>query len=143
MVRKIKVEINFDKRWLYTFIVVGILAIIGVGVYAVGGVSHSSDEITEVDPTVNNSVKDGVDWTELTGIPSDFADGVDNMGDVTKTIGIWKCLSYDCSCGPQPYCNGQIIYQETQPYCGCGFSIMGECKASGTYPCPNLGYLVE
>jgi hypothetical protein len=32
----------------------------------------------EIDPTVNPSVKDGVDWTELTGIPAGLADGIDN-----------------------------------------------------------------
>ncbi len=40
-----KVTINFSKRWLYTFIAIGILAIIGVGVYAVAGVSHDLDEL--------------------------------------------------------------------------------------------------
>lgn len=34
----------------------------------------------ENDPTVNASVKDGVDWSELTGIPAGFADGIDNTG---------------------------------------------------------------
>jgi hypothetical protein len=34
----------------------------------------------ETDPTVNANVKDGVDWTELTGIPGGFADGIDNTG---------------------------------------------------------------
>jgi len=34
----------------------------------------------ETDPTVNESVKDGVDWTEVTGIPGDIADG-DDVGD--------------------------------------------------------------
>ncbi len=40
-----KVIINLSKRWLYTFMVIGILAIIGVGVYAVAGVSHDLDEV--------------------------------------------------------------------------------------------------
>jgi len=35
----------------------------------------------ESDPTVAASVKDGVDWTELTGIPAGFSDGVDNVND--------------------------------------------------------------
>lgn len=34
----------------------------------------------ETDPTVNASVKDGVDWSELSGVPTDFADGVDDVG---------------------------------------------------------------
>ena len=33
---------------------------------------------SETDPTVPASIKDGIDWSELTGIPADFADGVDN-----------------------------------------------------------------
>ena len=36
--------------------------------------------ITETDPTVLASVKDGVDWTEVTGIPAGFADGIDDVG---------------------------------------------------------------
>ncbi len=32
----------------------------------------------ETDPTVNANVKDGIDWTELSGIPAGFADGIDN-----------------------------------------------------------------
>ena len=33
---------------------------------------------SESDPTVASSVKDGVDWSELTGIPSGFSDGTDD-----------------------------------------------------------------
>jgi hypothetical protein len=40
---------------------------------------------TETDPTVEASVKDGVSWTELSGIPGDFADGVDNVGISSET----------------------------------------------------------
>ena len=35
---------------------------------------------SESDPTVAASVKDGVSWEEVSGIPSGFADGVDNVG---------------------------------------------------------------
>ncbi|MCK5681754.1 hypothetical protein KAI46_13175, partial [bacterium] len=40
---------------------------------------------TETDPTVLSSVKDGVSWSELIGIPTGFSDGVDNDsgGDIT------------------------------------------------------------
>jgi len=41
--------------------------------------------ISETDPTVAASVKDGVDWSELTGIPAGFADGTDN--DTTYSAG--------------------------------------------------------
>ncbi len=36
--------------------------------------------VTETDPTVPDSIKDGIDWSEVSGIPSGFADGVDNVG---------------------------------------------------------------
>ena len=35
----------------------------------------------ELDPTVDESVKDGVDWTELSGIPAGFLDGSDDVDD--------------------------------------------------------------
>ena len=41
-------------------------------------VTQDAATYMENDPTVNPSVKDGVDWTELTGIPTGLADGVDN-----------------------------------------------------------------
>lgn len=46
----------------------------------------SSDFISsETDPSVLPSIKDGVDWTEISGIPADFADGVDNTGTQDET----------------------------------------------------------
>ena len=38
--------------------------------------------ISETDPTVDASVKDGVSWDEVTGIPAGFADGIDNVGTI-------------------------------------------------------------
>jgi len=85
-----KVIINFSNRWLYTIIAIGILAIIGVGVYAVAGVSHSADEIEEVDPTVPSSIKDGITWTEISSRPAGLDDGddvggADNLGNHIAT----------------------------------------------------------
>lgn len=40
---------------------------------------------TETDPTVAASVKDGVSWTELTAIPTGFADDIDNVGLTAET----------------------------------------------------------
>ncbi|MDH4028455.1 MAG: hypothetical protein OEU95_06475, partial [Nitrospirota bacterium] len=45
----------------------------------------------ETDPTVNASVKDGVDWSEISGIPAGFADGVDNTG----SADIWNSSGSD------------------------------------------------
>lgn len=40
---------------------------------------------TESDPTVDASVKDGVDWSELSGIPAGFSDGTDDVGLTAET----------------------------------------------------------
>ncbi len=44
-------------------------------------VTDDFSNVDEIDPTVDESVKDGVDWTELTGIPSDFSDDSDDVDD--------------------------------------------------------------
>jgi len=43
--------------------------------------------LVETDPTVVASVKDGVSWAEVSGIPAGFADGVDNVGMATVPSG--------------------------------------------------------
>jgi hypothetical protein len=60
MKKKRGIKIKLSNRWLYTFIVLGILAIVGIGVYAYGTSSpstfgHSSGEIN-VDNTLCDEV---------------------------------------------------------------------------------------
>ncbi|MBI5664202.1 MAG: hypothetical protein HZC49_03785 [Nitrospirae bacterium] len=45
----------------------------------------------ENDPTVNANVKDGVDWTELTGVPAGFSDGIDD----TSGSSMWSLSGTD------------------------------------------------
>jgi len=73
-----KVIINFSKRWLYTLIAIGILAIIGIGVYAVAGVSHSPEEIEGLGAL---ATKDSINWTEISNRPAGLDDG-DDGGEV-------------------------------------------------------------
>lgn len=56
-----------------------------------GAVTCETDDtgdITETDPTVPAYIKDGVSWGEVGGIPSGFADGIDNDsgGDITGVV---------------------------------------------------------
>ncbi len=79
------INVSFSNRALYTLIAAAVIIIVGIGVYAYGTSNpavfgHSADEIEEIDPTVPDSVKDGVDWSEITGIPAGFADGIDDAG---------------------------------------------------------------
>jgi hypothetical protein len=64
---------------------------------AYGWGDHSSagylTSYAETDPTVAASVKDGVDWTEVTNIPAGFADGVDDDTDTTYSPGTGLYLS--------------------------------------------------
>ena len=79
--KKVNIQFKFSNRFLYTFIVTVIMILVGVMVFAyTGNVGHTSSQIDESDPTVASSVKDGVSWSELSGIPLGFEDGVDNEG---------------------------------------------------------------
>lgn len=65
----IKINLHFTNRWLYTFIAIGIIAAIGVGVYALTpGVApnpgHLANEMAPPSPcTANQYLKfDGTNW---------------------------------------------------------------------------------
>jgi hypothetical protein len=56
---------------------------------------------SELDPNVLASVKDGVDWTELTGIPADIDDGDDDTNTNAETIcAAGEYLDGDGTCKP-------------------------------------------
>ncbi len=62
--RTINIKINFSNRWLYTFIALGILAIVGVGVWAYGTSSpstfgHSINELEGVQARVTGICSSG------------------------------------------------------------------------------------
>src|SRR3972149_2228020 len=105
----ININLHFSNRWLYTFIALGILAIIGVGVYAAvpnagRAVGHAAND-TEFCPANQilkmNSAGTGwecsnaggaVAWSSITGKPAGFADDVDNDVD-TDTHGSLSCTT--------------------------------------------------
>ena len=103
-----QITIKFSNRTLYTVIALLILA---TGLFIVNaavdksGAWHSANQVevnagglktlqeaindgslggitSESDPTVIDSVKDGVNWNELSGIPAGFADGFDDVGGI-------------------------------------------------------------
>ena len=41
----------------------------------------------ETDPTVPGTIKDGIDWTEVSGKPAGFADDIDDVDDADNVIG--------------------------------------------------------
>ncbi len=46
----------------------------------ISGNTISATPFTETDPSVPANIKDGISWSEISGIPSGFADGVDDVG---------------------------------------------------------------
>ena len=71
---------------------------------------------SETDPTVIASVKDGVDWTELSGIPADIADGDDDT-------------TYTFSCTPASYTGGALVY-DVSVSCSSGTVTGGGCHVA-------------
>jgi hypothetical protein len=97
---------------------------------------------TETDPTVIASVKDGVSWNELSGIPAGFSDGVDNDsgGDITGvTAGAGLdgggfagavTLSIENPLSLSNAVTGAIV-SGYNSYATSGYGLLG--NASGTY----------
>ncbi len=132
MVKNIQFNISFSNRALYTLIAAVIIIIAGIGVYAYNSAynnpavfGHSANEIEEADPTVPDSVKDGVDWSEITGIPAGFADGIDDAGGSgggSLGFGEWERKSADTVY--QAATDGFVLsYTPSCPY--CAYDIYG------------------
>lgn len=56
----------------------------------------------ETDPTVPASVKDGIAWSEISGIPGGFSDGLDNTG---ISLGAAFIPAIDNDCNNFQYCD--------------------------------------
>ena len=104
-----QITIQFSNRTLYTLIAVGILILLGIGVYAYSGnVGHTSDQID-------------VTWSQITGMPAGFADGVDNTG-----ASSWAELTGKPSAA-QNMVNERVRAIDT----GCGSNWASSCDAAG------------
>jgi hypothetical protein len=102
----VMIKIHLTNRWLYTLIAIGILALVGVGVYAYGTSSplafgHSSGEI-------------------------DFSSGITTTNITTNKI----CLSGSCQTSWPSASKTFAIYNVTSSYCGSGLSVSSGCKTA-------------
>ena len=106
MVRKIKLEINFSNKWLYTLIVMGILILGGivVGIYAAVDTTKGWHSVDQIEGAGALAAKDSISWADI-----DFAgttglsDGIDNAGaaETDPTVSGWAkanlCICIQCS----------------------------------------------
>jgi len=101
MVKEIKIgkriSLSFSNRWLYTFIAIGIIAIIGVGVYAFTGPNGVGHDLSEIQPCAAGKIlqtnADGTAWT-CVNMPSGSTDT--NAGTICS--GTYKYLNGDGEC---------------------------------------------
>ncbi len=107
----------------YTIIAIGVLIILSWGVYAVAGVSHDVSELNGVCKSdgTNCAV---IDWANLAGIPSDFSDGIDNVGDALPS---WMIAFFpgDCPNGWTEYTTLQGRYVVGLPNGGTSEGSVG------------------
>ena len=134
------IQIHLSDKFFYTLVAIGILIVVAIGVYAYGTsdpstFGHSAAELEEADPTVLASVKDGVAWSELSGIPAGFADGVDNEGAGTGTETDPTVMSWAKTNNPDIPLGSLVLYDEyhhTSHSCNTWCSP-NRCLAALTY----------
>ena len=101
------------------------------------GSNSGGGSATETDPTVLESVKNGVSWTEVTGIPPGFLDNTDNIGTlnvitVTKRVNGWGNISATVNC-PATY---TVVG-------GGGKPLFTNSTIVSSYPNGNNGWYAE
>jgi len=162
----VTIKINLSNRWIYFLITLGILAIIGVGVYALtpgGNPSGTPSQnpghlISIIDPpspcTADQFLQfDGTNWKCTTSVV-DTDTRCDTSGTCTKlcigtncktnwNTGVYKCPAgskMDCS-GRSNECtiSGEIRFATSAQTCN-RYNI--NC-AKSTLDCPLQGYLIK
>jgi hypothetical protein len=159
------ITINLSNRWLYTFIVLGILAIVGVGVYALtpGTKPNPGHLLSEIAPPAGCSAGQNIVWDGTNLVCS--AGASYNLGGKVYNITNQYCASagtmtFSSSCGAMVvtcstctcYFYGQAIsYTNYKDCSGACYSCSAMCayltNPTGGLPnsaCPNtlLGNMV-
>ncbi len=129
------IQINFSNRWLYTFMALGILAIISVGVYALTpGVTpnpgHLVSEMAPPSPCTANQVLqfDGTNWK-----CNDAAHSCDVSGNCSQLCTGTDCvtnLKYQALYTINSGCSGSggITFTST-----CSFATVKTCCSNQAY----------
>lgn len=95
--------------------------------------------VSETDPTItDNTIKDGISWSEISDIPADFADGTEDIGTqstLTKGIPIYK------KDGEITLNEGSIATTETHYACYSGTTIVRRDGYKCSCPFTKTGVL--
>lgn len=149
--KKKELVIKIDRRLLYTFIVLGILAVIGVGVYAYGTSSPSTfgHSLGEID--FSQTITEDITTTGKVSA-SEICLGTDCSTSLTsKGKAVYEITNTRCSDV------GKLVFSTTCSTTTCGgncqsyyvyrYDCSGNCvcATSGGFSCPNTlqGYLVN
>lgn len=135
LVNLMVIQITISNRAIYTFLLTIGLVLLGTGVYAVSGVSHSWEELANLPEYATRWAS----WSEISGIPSGFADGVDDKGitsesDPTVPNGIKDGISWsEISGRPAGLDNGDDYAANTnaQTICGNNKFLDGDGQCHG------------
>ena len=164
--KRVTINISFTNRWLYSLIAIGILAVIGVSVYAATyTASGAGHPYTEISACGANQVLQmnaaGDAWTCVAGTSMDTRCDTTNCGQLRTTstalvtnlnadmvdgksisTAIYQCPSvaagdYRCT----STCGGQITTSST---CSVGtwVSYLSSCYGTSR-DCTVLGYLIR
>ncbi len=125
------IKIYFTNRWLYTFIVIGILIAIGVGVYAAtytaSGAGHPYTEISTCDANqILKMSSDGTAWACGTDLDTD------TKGSLSCTT---RSATTGTSCNTLCSNNGEICTSAAEASGGRGYTCEGTTAVSSSRMC--------
>lgn len=124
--RGIEIKIQLSNRWIYTLIVIGVLAIVGVGVYAFVGPSGVGHELNEIKPCAEGEIlqtnADETAW-ECVNMPNEIEPC--GEGETLQVVdGEWSCVEIPKAIGGLygwcSTCPGETHYPA---FCG-GYSCL-------------------
>ena len=109
-----------------------VVVLLGIGVLVVNAyttdgsgvastMGHSADEI---DGLGTLAMQDSVSWSDVSGIPAGFADGVDDVSTAGSTANEWTTESGSCY-------DILVYYANTMSTCNPGYAITGVEPGSG------------
>lgn len=120
--KKINIKINFTNRWLYTFIALGILIVVGISVYALtpGTVPNPGHDIQTISPPIGCSANQFLQFNGSNWVCSSPSNSICPTGLSLKyTINYNEQETNDCSsfsCSSYYQQNGGYAWTQSTLY---------------------------